>query len=795
MLTSWGIPGSSDFIKWVNGAFTPTKTALLFSHQQLVVDYMHTNSPYRGLLLYHGLGVGKTRSAIVIAEKSSHQDIVVLLPASLEVNFVQEMEKIKTRKNYIFIGYDGLKKKNMKEMDKDMFNEKLIIIDEVHTFISRAVGKGEVCKDVYQRLMDSTGSRFVALSGTPVINNPIEIAYTMNLISGYLFTYIFKLVNLPKDKDKLIESLDDCAHVSHYKMAPDYSSASVSFFPKGFKMRDKLLVKSNKDASVEVTGIFTKHNITVVSVAKSKTTLFPYNADEFETLFLDYQNAVSKNNSMFSRRIQGLVSYFESYDPKEYPRQNPAQIVKIPMEHKQFAKYVEARAREIAIETKNLKFKKDDNSKDMNKGNVYRAFSRAICNYVFPKDIARPYPSTMKQFQYDADEEEGDYFEDDVKDANKKSKNESQDNMVLYNRKIAKALAELDSKGDQYLSASGLVECGPKFAKIIENINLSPGTCLVYSSFRFVEGVKILSMAMNYDGYVELQVKNVKGKGWVLKCKDFSKPKYIVFTSKKDETKILMGVFNSDFTTLPQELQEQLENLNVNTNLRGEFVKVLMITKSGAQGISLKNVRQVHIMEPYWNQSLIKQVAGRAIRAKSHLALDKREQVVDTFMYTMTFVHKEHLDNVLLKANDMSKTADEYILDLAARKENINDQFLSLVRNAAFDCSFHSAVHKNTKCFIVPKGQDVILDIKEEKADKDVKLKIVKRTKEFKRFRLNSEKKDYLYQINPTKVEEKKYAKIGSEGDGWHGLFDPDDLKLVGVVQIIDGKMKKIKKC
>ena len=37
-----------------------------------------------------------------------------------------------------------------------------------------------------------------------------------------------------------------------------------------------------------------------------------------------------------------------------------------------------------------------------------------------------------------------------------------------------------------------------------------------------------------------------------------------------------------------------------------------MITQSGSEGISLKNVRQVHLLEPYWNMIRMDQVIGRA---------------------------------------------------------------------------------------------------------------------------------------------------------------------------------------
>ena len=50
-----------------------------------------------------------------------------------------------------------------------------------------------------------------------------------------------------------------------------------------------------------------------------------------------------------------------------------------------------------------------------------------------------------------------------------------------------------------------------------------------------------------------------------------------------------------------------------------------MISPAGSEGISLLNVRQVHIIEPYWNNVRIDQVFGRAIRRNSHIQLDDND--------------------------------------------------------------------------------------------------------------------------------------------------------------------------
>jgi hypothetical protein len=66
----------------------------LMLHQQLVRDYLNIVTPYRGLLLYHGLGSGKTCSSIAIAEgMKDRKKVIVMLPASLQRNYIEEIKK------------------------------------------------------------------------------------------------------------------------------------------------------------------------------------------------------------------------------------------------------------------------------------------------------------------------------------------------------------------------------------------------------------------------------------------------------------------------------------------------------------------------------------------------------------------------------------------------------------------------------------------------------------------------------------------------------------------------------
>src|SRR5690606_15406807 len=60
-----------------------------FLYQLFLKEFMDESSPYRGILLFHGLGSGKTCSAITIAENlKSIRNVLTLLPASLKDNFI-----------------------------------------------------------------------------------------------------------------------------------------------------------------------------------------------------------------------------------------------------------------------------------------------------------------------------------------------------------------------------------------------------------------------------------------------------------------------------------------------------------------------------------------------------------------------------------------------------------------------------------------------------------------------------------------------------------------------------------
>ena len=117
------------------------------------------------------------------------------------------------------------------------------------------------------------------------------------------------------------------------------------------------------------------------------------------------------------------------------------------------------------------------------------------------------------------------------------------------------------------------------------------------------------------NGFARFRIKEQEKGNWVLDIpeEDQGKPMFALYTGTEsaEEKEIIRNVFNGAWKFIPTGLAQQLNAISSN-NLYGEIIKVLMITASGAEGISLRNVRFVHITEPYWHPVRMQQVIGRA---------------------------------------------------------------------------------------------------------------------------------------------------------------------------------------
>lgn len=113
---------------------------------------------------------------------------------------------------------------------------------------------------------------------------------------------------------------------------------------------------------------------------------------------------------------------------------------------------------------------------------------------------------------------------------------------------------------------------------------------------------------------------------------------------------------------------------------------VLLISGAGSEGLDLKGTKLMQIMEPHWNEELIDQVRGRAIRYKSHDALPEDERHVEVQRFH-SVPAPSWVDSMLGRHRGSDQSADEYLYNHAQKKRELLAPFLNAMQGKAASTS------------------------------------------------------------------------------------------------------------
>ena len=604
----------------------------LREYQTFIGNYLDYKSPYHDILLYHGLGSGKTASAInvynVLFNHSPTWNVFILIKASLKNQ--PWMKDLKTWlgksdmsvrwENIKFIHYDSPKAdRDFLDAVKisDSSRKNIYIIDEAHNFIryvygnitTKASKRAQTIYDyIIQDKKENDQTRTVLISATPAINEPFELALMFNLLR------------------------------------PDT-------FP-------------NNEA---------KFNEIYISSTGQKTL-----------------NPTNKN--MFQRRIMGLVSYYKGATSDLYAKRVPMQKNLEMAEYQlQVYKFYQDVEKKLEANMKSGRKKQSGQS-------VYKSYTRQASNFVFPvmgtdmSGEARPRPSKFRLSEKEAEQLLQGKTNEEV-DKNLADRYQlyldTMDRYVqtfdayLNNRLLEDKRANLSFEKDMdvfkfeykykfnefwknYKNKSNLLdamyECSCKMTAIMFYSLRSAGPILVYSNYVKMEGLQIFKIYMKYFGYTDF------GKNPGV---DYHR--YTEFTGAIDK-----------------ELRStNLKAFNEKRNVDGSRIRIILISGAGSEGISLSNVRQVHVMEPHWNEVRIEQLIGRAIRQCSHKDIPVDERYVEVYRY-----------NAISPNNEI--TTDQEIQELATKKSDLIESFLIPVKEVAIDCELfkeHNMIDGDYHCF------------------------------------------------------------------------------------------------
>ena len=223
-------------------------------------------------------------------------------------------------------------------------------------------------------------------------------------------------------------------------------------------------------------------------------------------------------------------------------------------------------------------------------------------------------------------------------------------------------------------SPENIGEYSGKIKNIVDNIYNSDGIVLIYSQF-IDGGVIPMALALESIGFTRFGNKAsnlfktsqhpvIDSKTYLPKDKmdnpeEFRPATYTLLTGEK---------------ALSPDKVYDLKNLTDEDNKNGEKIKVIIISMTGSEGLDFKNLRQVHIMEPWYNLSLVEQIIGRAVRNCSHKQLPFKERNVEIFLY-----------GTLLN-NEDDEAVDLYIYRIAEMKAVQIGRVSRILKESSVDC-------------------------------------------------------------------------------------------------------------
>jgi len=419
--------------------------------------------------------------------------------------------------------------------------------------------------------------------------------------------------------------------------------------------------------------------------------IFPKSENDFNQLFIGsgiYQTINKTTKNMFQRRIMGLVSYYSGTVPNSFATKTMHYV------DVQMSEYQE----DIYSFYEDIEAKIATNMRGQGSSQIYKSYTRQASNMVWPpisQQITgenRPRPNKFKISEREAQKlSEGkntdtsttqiseyvkalDQFvkgfdnylrQQDQEDIKNKYTiiDDVQKFMTKYDNDFERFHQEEQTKSRLY---EAMYTSSAKMLNIVFNIMMSPGPTVVYSNYVLMEGLEIFKVYLKYFGFYNFMNGMQYQEG---------KVGYVEFHGGIKD----MAVRNKG--------KEEFNRLD---NKYGTKLKIMLISPAGSEGLNLQNVRQMHIMEPYWNEVRITQTVGRAIRYCSHKNLPFEERHVDVYRYKSVRKNKNKI------------TTDQYIEDLARSKEGLLQSFLDAMKEVAVDCNLfkaHNMLTQEYKCF------------------------------------------------------------------------------------------------
>jgi len=632
------IKGGREYVKYVMTNCNPLNSEQ--SHQKILSTLMSPFTNIRRLLVWHGIGSGKTCAAVSIAEAFKEQvwryntKIHVLVPGpDLIENWYNEiinsckkgtynsrktgiserrryiLEKRRVKKYYKILNFEKFKRSVLGRKDETGFvreslnsisnlDNSVLIIDEAHNLTTSSDKNKDILDAVLRIVDNSVNLRVLLLTATPMKNKSTDI---------------IGIVNILVDPSKRIRIKD---------IASGGESTSNTKISRGGIDRMKILLQNRvsffkgTDERLLPKIVYKGHNLKHVKGSHESTKVV--------------------NCTMIKGQIQE-----KAYSRWILPALNDSLTI-LPVDKHQL--------------------------------------SKAVSNYCFPvlegnKLICVSDDINIRKFrkQWNSNED--------------KLRNMVKSRFGIPGVKLTKMHR---IPGGGLLNYKYVKKCSAKCYELLRNIYSSCGElCFIYCT-RILTGVHVLEELFMENGFAKYGCPGTVNENTVCyhcyKKRDtvdhskhggFKPCSFVSFTGSIDD-----NIKSSVRTTL-------LDTFNSPGNMDGSVIKIIIGSSVMTEGFSLKNVKQVHIFEGNLNLTNIKQATGRAVRWCSHKNLVRESHlvpIVNVYRYCCVL------------SGEKKVSADSRVYIHAIKKSNEIGRVGDELSKIAVDCPLNFNANNRVKC-------------------------------------------------------------------------------------------------
>lgn len=662
-------PEQFDNIEKISQMMCENTEFELEPHQMFVRNYLSFQTPYNGLLLYHGLGTGKTCSSISVCEEMRSylkqlgitKRIIIVASPAVQENFKLQLFDARKLKEV-----NGLW--NIKACTGNKF------IKEINPMNMKGLTRDKVIRQIKRIISQS-----YHFQGYIEFSNYISRVMNKTVVSDDDDTTIKNKQRraLHREFSNRMIVIDE---VHNLRITDDGKiKASSENILK--------LVSSTKNLKLlllSATPMFNDYQeiVWLLNVLNLNDKRFPINLREvFDTKgnFMENADGEEIGKELLIQKMTGYVSYVRGNNPFTFPyaiypydANNGKSIKKMiedgiwsyPSKQVNGKEIInpldvldltittigdyQKRGYKHIIDSLKEKYPVLNNP---NKGLSYTVLESPLqaLNMIYP------------HVDLDSDDKDNDLY---MYLYGKKGL----DRVMLYNERSKSEFRYKDITLQNFgriFSPNEIGKYSSKIAAICNSIRASKGIVFIYSQYIDGGGVPI-ALALE-----EMGIGRYGGRS-LFKEPPTSPIDAITLSNVnvKNPAKYIMITGDKNLTP---NVKTELKAITSKDNINGEKVKVVIVSRAGSEGLDFKNIRQTHILDPWYNLNRQEQIIGRSIRNLSHCNLPFEERNVEVFLYGT------NLENEF-------EAADLYIYRLAENKAKKISTVTRLLKENAVDC-------------------------------------------------------------------------------------------------------------